>query len=247
MFTRKTFQYFDQAENHKAKREWFAKNKTLYDDNVREPFAAFLGELSHRLHNRLPDFSMHPRKILRPLRSERKAETRGHVRAISMVFLQEKQTSHFERNPGFYLHLGAGKEDNEIGMGLSQPTSRQLKRLREAIVADKGELSRILADKKLKKLWGGIGGDRYRRFPRACEPGCNNEEYLWYKQFMLIRNFTRAEVTKKDFPDTVLRSFEAGLPFFEWVREAVGLFDWAEWKRAKKENGTWVEERFREV
>jgi hypothetical protein len=61
-----------------------------------------------------------------------------------------------------------------------------------------------------------------------------------------MRNFTRAEVARKDFADTVLRSFEAGLPFLEWVREAVGLFDWDEWKRAKKESGNWVEDRYRD-
>jgi uncharacterized protein (DUF2461 family) len=48
MFTRKTFEYFDKAEKHKAKRDWFAKNKAFYEENVREPFTLFLQELSQR-------------------------------------------------------------------------------------------------------------------------------------------------------------------------------------------------------
>jgi uncharacterized protein (DUF2461 family) len=132
------------------------------------------------------------------------------------------------------MHLGDEKEDNVIGMGLYGPSSRQIKRLRRALVEDYKTVDRILADKKLKKYWGGLADEKYKRFPKDYFVGDPAAKYLWYKQFFLRHQFTRKEVTSKDFADTVLRSFEAGLPLLTWIREAIGVYDKREMERERE-------------
>lgn len=225
LFTRKTFQYFDLAQKNKKKKEWFQKNQDFYLENVREPYAFLLREMSHRFHEKLPGIVMTPRKISRPLRPQPKAETQGYVRASSMFFLAEKQYSIFEWNPGIYMSLGDEKEDNVIGMGIYGPSSRQIKRLRAAFAADYKTVDKILANKTLKKYWGAPADERYKRFPKDYSVDDPAAKYIWYKQFFLRRQFTRKEVVSKDFPSTVLRAYEAGLPLFAWIREAVGIYN----------------------
>jgi uncharacterized protein (TIGR02453 family) len=225
LFTRQTFQYFDAAKKNKKKKEWFLKNKEKYEAAVKEPFSILIRELDERLSLKLPRILIAPRKISRPLRPKNKAEVMGFVKASTMFFLSERQTSIFEWNPGLYMQLGDEKEDNVIGMGLYGPSSRQIKRLRKAFAADYKTLDKILADRKLKKYWGGLAEEKYKRFPKDYSVEDPAAKYLWYKQFFLSRHFTRKEVMSKDFADTVIKSFEAGLPLFAWIREAVGVYD----------------------
>ncbi len=235
LFTRKTFQYFDLAKKNKKKKEWFTKNKDLYESAVKAPFAEVIREIDFRYSEKLPHIALTPRKISRPLRPENKAQELGWVKAGCMFFLSEKQTSIFEWNPGLYLHLGDEKDDNVMGMGLYGPSSRQIKRLRAALVRDYATVDKILKDPKLKKYWGGLADEKYKRFPKDYSEQDPAAKYLWYKQFFLRRQFTRKEVTSKDFANTVLRSFEAGLPLFAWIREAIGVYDRKEMEQEKRD------------
>ncbi len=234
-FTRNTFRYFDLAKKNKKKKEWFLKNKDLYETVVREPFAQLIREMGFRFSDRLPHIVMSPRKVSRPLRPEKKAQERGWVKASAMFFLSEKQTSMFEWNPGLYFQLGDEKEDNVMGIGLYGPSSRQVKRLRLAFVEDCATLDKILKNPKLKKYWGGLAEEKYKRFPKGFREDHPSAKYLWYKQFFLRRSFSRKEVVSRDFVDTVLKSFEAGLPLFAWIRNAVGVYDRREAEQERRD------------
>lgn len=235
LFTRKTFQYFDLAKKNKFKKGWFEKNKDFYEEAVKEPYTELLAAIDLRLGHRLPNIQIGPRKIARPLRPLAKAEKHGYVKAGAMFFLGERTTSQFEWNPGLFFHLGDEKEDNIIGMGLYGPSSRQIKRLRSELLDDWEEMDRLLADKKLKKFWGGLADEKYVRFPKDHSPEAPGAKYLWYKQFFLTQHFNRKEVTAKDFSEHVLRSYEAGLPLLSWIRNAVGIYDRKEMEREKRD------------
>lgn len=225
LFTRRAFQYFELAQKNKKKKIWFEKNRELYESAVKEPYTILIKELNARISSKVPGILIDPRKISRPLRPKNKADTLGYVKAGSMFYFSQKQTSIFEWNPGIYMHLGDFKEDNVIGMGLYGPSSRQIKRLRAALVRDHKTVAKILADKKLKKYWGGLAEEKYKRFPKDYSQDDPAAHYLWYKQFFLRRQFTRKEVTSKDFADTVLSSYEAGLPLLAWIRESIGIYN----------------------
>jgi len=225
LFTRKTFQYFDLAKKNKKKKAWFEKNKELYLSAVKGPMAELVAEMDHRFSRKVPHIVMSARKISRPLRPENKAKEHGWVKASSMFFLSEKQTSIFEWNPGIYLQLGDEKIDNVIGIGLYGPSSRQIKRLRAAFVKDHATVEKILKNPKLKKYWGGLADEKYKRFPKDYSLDDPGAQFLWYKQFYLRRHFTRKEVTSKEFVSTVLEAYEAALPLFAWIREAIGVYD----------------------
>lgn len=234
LFTRKTFQYFDAAKKNNKKKEWLKPNRDTFEKEVRGPLAALLEEMSHRFSHKVPKVDFSSRKISRPLRSARRAEKHGWVRASGSFYLAEKSESFFEWNPGIFFQVGDEKEDNMIGVGLYTPSSRQLKCLRAALVRDHKALDRILKSAKLKKYWGGLAEERYKRFPKDFSPDHPAAKYLWHKQLILLRHFTRREVVAKDFASEVLRSYEAALPFLAWVREAAGVYDRAQHLRERR-------------
>lgn len=233
LFTRKTFRYFDDAKKNKFKKGWFEKHKDEYAALIKAPYGELILEIDHRLGNRLPAVIVSPRKVSRPVPPKAKAETHGYVKAGAMFYLSEKTTSMFEWNPGMYFHLGDEKDDNVIGMGLYGPSSRQIKRLRQALLDDHETVTRLLSDRKLKKYWGGLADEKYKRFPKDFSPENAAAEYLWYKQFFLRKQFTRKDVLAKDFAGTVLKSYEAGLPLLAWIRAAIGVYDRREHEREK--------------
>lgn len=235
LFTRKTFQYFDAAKKNKFKKGWFEKNKEFYEEAVKEPFTILLNEIDERLGSRLPGVQISPRKISRPVRPEAKAKENGWVKAGAMFFLQEKTTSQFEWNPGLYLHLGDEKEDNVIGMGLYGPSSRQIRRLRTAFREELDTVDELLAEKRFKKLWGAPADEKYVRLPKEFLLSDPAVKYLVYKQFYVRRQFTRKDVMSRGFPDLVIKHFEAGAPFLNWLRSAVGIFDRKEYERERRE------------
>lgn len=234
LFSRKTFQYFELAKKAKKKKDWFKKNKDAYEVSVREPFEILVRELGERVSGKLPGIVISPRKLSRPLRSKAQAVEQGYTRASCMFYFSEKQTSMFEWNPGIFMQLGDEKPDNVIGMGLYGPSSRQIKRLRKALVEDYKTVDKILADRKLKKYWGGLAEEMYKRFPKDYSVDHPAAKYLWYKQFFLRRLFTRKEVTSKDFADTVLKAYEAGLPLLIWIRNNIGVYDKRDMERERE-------------
>jgi uncharacterized protein (DUF2461 family) len=202
---------------------------------VKEPFVFLLGEMSHRFADQLPGVLIGPRKLCRPLRAKDKAEAQGYTRASANFFLSEKTTSMFEWNPGLYMQLGDEKEDNLIGMGLYGPSSRQIKRLRLALTEDYRSVDRLLENRKLRKYWGTLAAEKYVRFPKDYSVEDPAAKYLWYKQFFLRRQFTRKEAMGKEFAETLLKSFEAGIPLFQWIRQAIGVYDRREQERERAE------------
>jgi uncharacterized protein (TIGR02453 family) len=235
LFSRKTFQYFELAKKHTKKKDWFNKNKELYEVSVKEPYSILIHEMSERFSAKLPGIAIKSQKLSRPLRPSNKAVVMGYVKASSMFYFSEKQTSIFEWNPGLYMQLGDEKPDNVIGLGLYGPSSRQIKRLRIALVQDYKTVDKILANRKLKKYWGGLAEEMYKRFPKDYTVVDPAAKYLWYKQFFMRRHFTRKEVVSKDFAEIVLDSYEAGLPLLAWIRENIGVYNRRDMEREKED------------
>lgn len=224
-FSNKTFQYFDLAKKNQMNEKWFAKNKPLYEEHVKEPFSILIQQLDLRFGDKLPKIDMSPKKVSRPLRPANKlAPGVGPVKSESHVTLWEKKISLFEWNPGIHMQFGAAKDENLLGVGLYMISSRQLKLMRRAIDENFSEFDKIMKDKKFKKIWGGLAGERYVRFPKEYDENDRSAEYIWHKQFYLDRALTRKDVTSKDFFKRVGEELEVALPFFIWVRQTVGTY-----------------------
>ncbi|RYZ97380.1 MAG: DUF2461 family protein, partial [Proteobacteria bacterium] len=224
-FSKLTFEYFELARKNRKNGAWFEKNKNLYLDHVKAPFANLIELLDMHVGPRLPDIAIAKRKIKRPIYSKNRPQPDGSVvRPQTSAYFAQKQNTRFEWNPGIYLEFGNEETPGMVGIGLYEPSGRQRTRLREAIVNDYDAIKGILSSRKVK-AWGGIGGERYIRFPRGYEEGSRAAPLLWHKEFFLSRKFTKAEIIKKDFIPKLVMELEAAAPFLIWIRDSVGTYD----------------------
>ena len=222
-FPAETFRYFKLAAKNRQKKEWFEKNRELYESAVREPFALIVTRLHEEFGADLPKIEIAPKKIVKPLRRNYDVET-GVVRSTSSIFLSEKPTSRFEWNPGIYIAIGNEPDDNAIGLGLYMISSRQMSRLRDGLVNDFDQIHSILSHKKFKARWGGLSGDLYKRFPKGFDEDSEAASYLSHKQFYVSDELKKTSVLSSKFADSVVKSVEVSIPFLTWIRETVGTY-----------------------
>lgn len=223
-FTKNSFKYFDLAKKNKNNRDWFDKNRSLYENDVKAPLQELLLELNKKYQRRLPRIEISPDKITRPLRPKNRATEGGLIKSHTHISLAEKRTSLFEWNPGIYLQIGSDANENFFGLGLYMTSSRQMSLLRNALVEDFDQIDQILTANKLKKAWGGLKGDTYKRFPKGFDPDSPPAKYLKYKQFYLGRSYSRKEILNPKFGAQLVKDLGVALDFFTWVRNAVGTY-----------------------
>jgi uncharacterized protein (DUF2461 family) len=96
--------------------------------------------------------------------------------------------------------------------------------LRNALVEDFDRIDSIITDRKLKKSWGELKGDVYKRFPKGYNPDSEPAKYLKYKKFYFGRNFTRKEILDPKFSQKIIKDLGNALEFFDWIRKTVGTY-----------------------
>lgn len=215
-FTRKTFQYFEEAGSNSQNIKWFEKNKEVYEEHVKEPFSFLIKKIDLSIGKSFPGIPILPRKILNPL------EDGLIVRNKTSAFLSEKSASKFEWNPGIYLTMGS--EKCFMGHGLYRPSSRQMKLLRPAIMKSSDQFTRIVKNKKFTETWGELSGEKFIRFPKEYEPEKKGAEYLWHKRLYFEKVLTRKTVLDRNFAETVIHDFRLAAPYIGWIRETVGIY-----------------------
>jgi uncharacterized protein (DUF2461 family) len=76
----------------------------------------------------------------------------------------------------------------------------------------------------LKRVWGGLAGEKYKRFPKAFDQDHPAAKYLWHKQYYIHQSFTRTQVKSPKFVVQVVKDLGAAMPFLQWLRKSVGVY-----------------------
>jgi uncharacterized protein (DUF2461 family) len=223
-FSRKTFQYFDEASENRNDLDWFEKNKSLYEDHVLAPMSFLIDFMDAKFGDQLEGIEVSPRKITRPKNPKNRAEN-GIIKDFTKVDIMEKKTSLFEWNPGFHIQFGSKEHEGiYFAGGMYMVTGRQIKEFRRAASMDYTNLKKIVNSRKFKKSWGQIEGERYKRFPRDYDADEAYAEFLWMRNFYFMKTPTRTQMIKKDFIPNIVQDFENSLEVLHWLRDAVGVY-----------------------
>ena len=72
-FSKKTFQYFDDAYKNRNKVKWFEENKSLYEDHVLAPLSELVTFMDLKFGDQLPGVEVSARGITRPKNPKNRA------------------------------------------------------------------------------------------------------------------------------------------------------------------------------
>lgn len=124
------------------------------------------------------------------------------------------------RRGGYYYHIEPNGGSIVAG-GFWGPNSADLKRIREELAADAAPLRKIIAEPAFIKTFGELKGDQLKTAPKGFDRDHPNIDLIRYKQYVLIRNFTDAEVQQSNFLDKVVDTFVNMRPFLDYMTEVL--------------------------
>ena len=215
-FSPELFQFLRRLKKNN-KREWFAKNKALYQQLVVEPALLFIGDFASHLSKLSPFFLADARpsrgSLFRIYRDTRfSSDKRPYKTHVGIHF--HHASGKDAHAPVFYLHLEP--DGCFAAAGIWHPDNAALTRVRTAIVREPERWAAIR--KKLE-----LEGDSLSRPPRGFDPQHPCIEDLKRKDFITSVEFGEDQICGRKF----MRDFAAGCrkmsPLVEFTTQALSL------------------------
>ncbi len=219
--TPELFKFFRELKR-KNNREWFQKNKSRYEEIVRNPLLEFISEFAPKLHKLSPHFIADPRPVggslFRIYRDVRFSKDKTPYKTAAGVHFRHEDCKNVHA-PGYYLHLEPGMVF--AGAGIWRPESRTLHKVREALVADPKGWKRAVSGKAFTTECK-LDGESLKRPPKGYDPEHPLIDDLKRKDFTASVKFTEKQACEKDFMKTLAASYKTMAPFNRYLTRAVG-------------------------
>lgn len=201
-------------------RDWFEKNKTKYLE-AKDQFDQFVGELLTDLTEFDQSLAgLNPKKItFRIYRDIRfsKNKTPYKVNMSAGISPRGKMVD----EPGVYLHIQPNNK-SFVAAGLWMPQPEPLAKIRQEIDYNGATLTKIMADKKFKKMYGTFEAEyALKNIPKGYDKDHVYREWLKLKSFVVSHPFTDEEVKNKKFMKTVIDTYKTAKPLNDFLKEAI--------------------------
>ena len=217
-FTRETVRFF-MALRKNNNRDWFARNKGIYDEHVLAPAKLFVTAMGERLRTLVPGLIAVPavnKSIFRIYRDTRFSLDPAPYKTNLGIYFWDGGGSRMESS-GFYV--GLEPPDLYLGGGMYIIPDKLLGRFRKD-VADKrrgAELARIVAAIRARHGFT-VEGERSKRVPSGFDPGHPNAELLKHKGlYASYETKVPEEFYSARFVDYCRERFEPTVPLHRWL------------------------------
>jgi uncharacterized protein (TIGR02453 family) len=216
LFSPDLFKFLRQLKRYNN-RDWFAKNKSRYEQDIRDPALLFITDFAPHLAELSPHFVADARptrgSLFRIYRDTRfAADKRPFKTHVGIRFSHEKGKD--AHAPVFYMHLEPG--NCFAAAGLWHPENSVLTRIRSAIVREQAAWSKVRRKLELE-------GDSLTRPPRGFELNHKFIEDIKMKDFIASVALTEVQVCSTN----LMRDFHAAcktmVPLVEFTTKALGL------------------------
>ena len=209
------FSFLTQLKNNNNK-TWFTDNKDAYQQqlSIVEQFAdALLANLNTHDVIETPSGKKSLHRIYRDTRfSTNKTPYKSHWGGSF------KRATKYRRG-GYYFHLEPG--NSFVAGGFQGPNPADLKLIREDIAFDASTLQKIISSKPFIATFKTLKGEQLKTTPKGFNADGEGIDLLRYKQFLLIKPFTDAEVLSADFVEHAGDAFKNMRPFFDYMSEVL--------------------------
>jgi len=221
-FPKDFFSLFEELKVNND-RDWFADNKSRYEESVAEPCLDFIEALGPRLAEISPHFLAIPKKIggsmFRIYRDTRFSKDKTPYK--THAGLQFRHVLGKDAHaPGFYLHLSP--DEILMGGGLWKPPSPALAQIRARIDERGNEWIAAKTGTAFVARYGDLEpGNSLIRPPKGYDAEHPLIDELKRRSFFMMSKGTRAQTRRADFPDVVASAFADAAPVMSFLCRAV--------------------------
>lgn len=193
LFTENTFGLLTELAQNNTK-EWFAENKSSYEQFVREPFAEMLTELTLELSSTDVPFVGGEKTMFRAHRDVRFSQDKSPYNTHVSGLLTPSGTKS-EAQALIYFHLDS--EGGFIVSGLYHPSTDRLETLRQSMI-EKPDNFITVVDELNKHGLSMDASEATKNMPR----GFNDYSESPVAQYVKLKNLmVRKEMTQRDWLD----------------------------------------------
>ena len=197
-------------------REWFNAHKERYieaRDNISDFTDALLTEMNKHDNIEATTGKKAMFRIYRDVRFAKDKTPYNHHWSASFKRATKKLRG------GYYLRIENG--NSRAVCGFWGPDTEDMKRIRTDIDANYSDWNQLLQEKTFKQTFGDLWGEQLSSAPRGYDKNHPAISLLRYKQFMLKRSFTDAEVLSPDFLPMLNDTYKKMRPFLNYMSEVL--------------------------
>lgn len=189
---------------------WFNENRKTYENEVKKPFAAFVGELISRAQKLDPEIQISPSEAITRINkdirfSKDKIPYNTHVSAI--ISKTGKKSKEY---PGMYIQVGPEKV--VIFGGCYMPEKENLYKIRTYIAKNGKDFEKALSNADFKKKYGTIQGEKNKVLPPEFKKLVDKQPLIANKNFYFMAEIPAKEITSAKFADIVMDYYKSGRP-----------------------------------
>ena len=214
------------------RREWFERNRAVYETEVRDPMRALVEEMDVRLARLAPELTGDPRhSIFRIHRDVRFSADKSPYKtnAACQFYHQDAGRGAGQDAQGAGAGLYFQLEDGQcfVAGGMWMPARPALERIREGIAESPEALERLLRAPAFRRRFGRLDDEAVlKRMPRGYREDHPAAHWLRYRSFTATRLMTEREVESPRLPAILVRDFAALVPLVRWLNGAIGYRAW---------------------
>ncbi len=223
-FTTETLDFLQDLEIHNE-RDWFNDNKQRYLNDVVAPMIAFIIDVEAPLHKKVSKhFVADPKtnggSMFRIYRDTRFAKDKTPYKTNTGAQFRHAAGKDVHA-PGLYLHVEPG--NGFMGSGIWGPSTKDLTRLRTAMVDDPKAFNRAHNAKWVEAGGWAANTDMLKRAPKGWPADHPMIEDLRRKHFTFGREITEAELLSPDLVDLYVSRIAETKPLLRWLCRTLGL------------------------
>jgi uncharacterized protein (TIGR02453 family) len=216
-FPPEMLRFFRELERNNN-REWFQKNKDLYESAVKLPAQALAEALNRHFFRFAPPYITDPKSAMfRIYRDTRFANDKTPYKTHAGVLFTRRG---FAKKQGAAFYFSVSHKEVEIAGGFYAPMPDELRAVRRHIAAHPEEFRKLIADRKLVAKMGRLQGEQLTRPPRDFANETEAADLVRYKQWYFDAILPAEAATTPALEREVATRFERMTPFVEFLNAA---------------------------
>jgi len=156
--------------------------------------------------------------IFRINRDIRFSKNKSPYKSNMAAFISEEGKKTFK--PGYYIHLQP-EDESMIAGGIYAPPGDILKKIRQEVDYNSGELKEIVSQKDFRNFFGEIQGEKLKTAPKGYSTDHPNIEFLKLKSYIVYHKFRDQDVMSDNFKNEAIKGFKILKPMNDYLGVAI--------------------------
>jgi uncharacterized protein (TIGR02453 family) len=222
MITPKLFRFLRDLKRNNN-RDWFAENKSRYEQDVRDPAVELIRQLEKPIAKAAPMLCAIPKRhggsLMRIYKDTRFSKDKTPYKTNVGISIRHQANKDIHA-PGLYVHLDP--KECFIGAGCWRPESKVLAAIRAAIDEDPKGWKRARDNKAFKQFFE-LAGERLKTSPRDYPRDHPMIEDLRRIDFIAVAPISEDDVTGDEIVSLVIDRIKKAKPLMKFLCDAIDV------------------------